>query len=538
MSLAQCLSSYLNVNMLIIIGYFGLWLCSVLLKISKQEIRAQSELRLHYVFLAIIITISILHPLLPRAEVFTPPAKVWSAKSIKSFGQDFVPNETGGYLKLSLPNGSSILSADRVSKIWLALCFVLVFVGAGLITKDIWMLLKIKRASFLIRKIGHVQILICETISVPFSFWLPNQVNIILPTFLVERKEDFRIALLHELQHHRHQDTKWIYVMWLLRLFCVANPVVHLWSRWISEIQEFACDETLVGRNKVESQSYARCLVEVAQTSIEQKYIPACATGLIFLTDRKLLKRRIEKMFEMKTQKASRVYIISVILTLSSLMAASALAANGFVQDRRVSLSQANDMAKRAQSQTGFQVVVNDLVIEQLNRYIGTPEGREFMRQTLMRMQNYKSTVVSIVNKYQAPLELMAIPIVESGYQNLGQGDEGGSAQKAAGLWQFIPSTARNYGLRVENKIDERLNIELNTDAAIRYLTSNFMRFKDWQLAALAYNMGEESVQNAINKTNSRDVWFLIRHGYEGDKNYLPKLMAAILIMQNPESVE
>lgn len=184
-------------------------------------------------------------------------------------------------------------------------------------------------------------------------------------------------------------------------------------------------------------------------------------------------------------------------------MAVTAFASNALVPDRRVNMAQAKATAAQAQSKTGFQVVVNDLVLKQLNRYIGTPEGREF----------------------------------ESGYQNLTE-QLSGTPGKAAGLWQFIPSTARNYGLRVDNKTDERLHVDLNTDAAMRYLSANNLRFKDWHLSALAYNMGENAVQKGIDATGSRDAWTLIRNGYEGDKDYLPRLMAAILIMQNPSSVE
>jgi membrane-bound lytic murein transglycosylase D len=130
----------------------------------------------------------------------------------------------------------------------------------------------------------------------------------------------------------------------------------------------------------------------------------------------------------------------------------------------------------------------------------------------------------------------MAVPIIESGYQNLTE--QSNQSMKAAGIWQFIPQTARNYGLRVDSKTDERLDVSLLTDAAMRYLQSNNLRFKDWQLSALSYNMGEDAVQKAMSALGSRDAWELIRNGYEGDKDYLPKLMAAILVMRNPDSVQ
>lgn len=241
-------------------------------------------------------------------------------------------------------------------------------------------------------------------------------------------------------------------------------------------------------------------------------------------------------MFTESSNKIGRSISVAVGLLIASIMGITAYAANGLIQDRRVSMSQAKAMAARAQSDSGFPVVVNELVLKQLNRYIGTPEGREYMRNSLARMQNYKVIVGDYLKKYGVPVEIMAVPIIESGYQNLTE--QSNTSVKAAGIWQFIPQTARNYGLRVDSQKDERLDIGLLTDAAMRYLQANNLRFKDWQLSALSYNLGENAVQKGMNVLGTRDVWTLIQNGYEGDKDYLPMLMAAILIMKNPESVQ
>lgn len=537
MSLAQVLSTYLNMNLLILIGFVGLSLFSFAMRRAKSNLGAGTELRLHYAVMTIILILTVIHPLLPRNEVFSPAAKVWSAQSIKSFGQDYTAPDKGGYLSLPTPMGTSTLQADQVAITWGILGAMLLILGGLFIGRDLRVLFKTKKNSFLVRRLGRVRILVSDAIQVPFSYWLPGQANIVVPSSLVERREDYKMAIAHELQHHRHGDTRWVYVMWGMRLICIINPAIHFWNRWISEIQEFACDETLVDQNKVESQAYARCLVEVAQTAIDQKYVPVCATGLTFLVERNLLKRRIEKMLSKSSARIGRSISVSVGLLLASIMGATAFASKGLVQDRRVNMSQAKAMAVRAQSETGFPVVVNDLVLKQLNRYIGTPEGREFMRDSLARMENYKVTVSEHLQKYGVPVEIMAVPIIESGYQNLTEG-QSNTLMKPAGLWQFIPSTARNYGLKVDSQKDERLDVGLNTDAAMRYLQSNNLRFKDWHLSALAYNMGENAVQKGMNALGSRDAWTLIRNGYEGDKDYLPKLMAAILIMRNPDSVE
>jgi hypothetical protein len=353
---------------------------------------------------------------------------------------------------------------------------------------------------------------------------------------LLKVRGDYRIALAHEIQHHRQRDTLWVYIVWLLRLVCVWNPVIHVWSRWISEIQEFACDEALVDRNKVNSQNYARCLIEVAQTAVQQKNIPVCATGLTFLSEGHLLKRRIKKMLATTPNQIKNSLALTVGFILAAFMVLTACASNSLVQDRRVTLEQAQSMAEKTRS-TEFPITVNESVLRQLNRYVGTPEGRDFMKASLERMQNYKSAIGSYIKKYNAPEALMAVPIIESGYQNLSQ-KQSATPMKSAGLWQFIPSTARHYGLKVDEQTDERLNVDLNTDAAMRLLTADYKRFNDWSLSLMAYNMGEKALEKGISTINSRDPWVLIAKGYEGDKDYLAKFSAAVLIMQNPDLVK
>ncbi|MCM2323597.1 MAG: M56 and MltD domain-containing protein [Oligoflexia bacterium] len=475
-----------------------------------------------------------LHPLIPKKAIFEPTAKVWSAQSLKTFSRDFTAPDQGGYLSFPTGNGAAALRADQVSLALFVLGLLVTGYGAFRIGQDLSSLRRIRRQSFLIKRFGRVFILANDQITVPFSYWTPRRAAVVVPVSLLAKRSDYRMAIAHELQHHRQADTRWVYGLWALRVFCILNPFAHFWNRWLPELQEFACDETLVDQCKVESRQYARCLIEVAETALNQEYAPACATGLVFLVERNLLKRRVEKMVGSSKTQVTRSISWSVGGLIVALMTATAFASQSIVQDRRVSLTDAREMALRARSETGFPVVVNELVLKELNRYVGTPEGRDFMRKSLQRLEGYRTLVEGKIRQYQVPLELMAIPIIESGYQNLEQGEQPGWG---AGLWMFIESTARNYGLRVDEQVDERLNAELLTDAAMRYLKANALRFDDWLLSVLAYNVGETRVQKAIDKTGSRDAWALVRAGYENDKSYLPRVMAAVLIMKNPDAV-
>lgn len=535
MNLAQAISAYLNLNVLVGFGFVGLAIAATALKILKVELSARVTLGLHYTVLLTIFSLTVIQPFLPQKEFFSPPAKVWSAQSITNFSAEFSGADDGGYLSLPTPMGPSTIRSHRVVEIWGVLAFVVFALGGAWLGRDLAALLSIRKTSFLIRRIGKVRIYLHDGIRVPFSYWWPGQANVVIPASFIERRKDFKMAVLHELQHHRQGDTRWVYAVWGLRWICVANPFVPVWSRWISEIQEFACDETLVDQNKVESQAYARCLIEAAQSAIGPEFVPVCATGLTFLTGRNILKRRITQMLSKSKSRNGRSIGIAIGTVMALAMSAGALASNGLVQDRRVSLAQATAMAARVRSKTEFPIVINKSVLKELNRYIGTPEGREYMRQSLARLTAYKTTIETRLKKYHAPKEIIALPLIESGYQNLA---ESRTAMRSAGLWQFIPATARNFGLRVDKQGDDRLDVGRSSDAAIRLLQADHLRFSDWQLAILAYNAGENAVQKGIAATGSRDAWTLIHHGYEGDKGYLARFMAALLIMKSPESVE
>ena len=150
-------------------------------------------------------------------------------------------------------------------------------------------------------------------------------------------------------------------------------------------------------------------------------------------------------------------------------------------------------------------------------------------------MEKYRAMVEDKLSSHNIPSEILALPIIESGYRNISQAHSSGNG---AGLWQFIESTARHFGMVVNSEVDERLNEEKETLAAVRYLHRNNLVFQDWRLALMSYNMGEKAVFDAIRKTETRDPWKLIEKGFEGDPDYLAKFMAATLIMKNPHVLD
>lgn len=518
---------YLQLNVLVAVAA----LVSLGLRFGCQtgrlEIKASSELKMNYLLLFFCLGLPILAPYSNDSFQFDPIVKIGAANTLANFKANLMP-----------ATASTVVASSEIASdipvdffFWaLALLSALTFSSGVLrILLEMRRLRKILGDSYLIRKIGSVRITVSEQIQIPFSVRIWNAWVLVPAQFLGDSKK-MKISILHELQHHRQKDTKIIYLLLFLKAFVFFNPFIWVWERLISEIQEIACDENLVDQGKIRRQEYASCLIEIAETAVKRKGQLACAAGLAFLNDRQAINRRIESMFQTRKSRSLTTKILSVIATL--MLTGTALAARGLVADRRVTMDDAQRLAETARSESEFPIAVNDLVLKQLNRYLGTEEGRKFIQASLERMRAYQPMLEGKLKQYHVPSEILAIGIVESGYMNKPQSQ---NKSWGAGVWMFIESTAKAFGLRVDPGIDERLNVELETDAAMRYLSANYLRFNDWLLAIQAYNSGESAVQTAIEKFATRDVWALVRSGLKTDKDYLAKVMAVVLILKNPK---
>jgi hypothetical protein len=390
---------------------------------------------------------------------------------------------------------------------------------------------RLVRGSFLLRRSGQVEIRVHDGTATPLAFWRPGRAFVLLPSSMAA-SDTGRIAIRHELQHHRQRDTHWAHLEWILLLFFGWNPALRAALRVISDLQEFACDEALLRMHpgRISPRAYARCLIEAAQLGLKSRSLLAGTTSMASAASGPILKRRIDMMFESKKSGASRWAVWTLGTAIAFSVGGAAYASRGVVRDRRVSLEEARHMLQ-ALPPSKFPITLNDAVLGQLNRYIGTPDGRAYMRESLARMQTYRRGISAKIVEYGLPEELMAIPITESGYRNF-------KHRHAAGLWMFIEETARNFDLRVDDQVDERLEVDLETDAAMRLLGADYLRFKDWGLALLAYNTGETKVQRGIDATGARDVWKLLDAGFGGDKDYIAAVMAAALILRNPACLD
>jgi membrane-bound lytic murein transglycosylase D len=177
-----------------------------------------------------------------------------------------------------------------------------------------------------------------------------------------------------------------------------------------------------------------------------------------------------------------------------------------------------------------FPVVVNDKVRYFVDYFSG-PTQKVF-RRWLERSGRYLAMMRQIFAEEGVPQDLVYLAMIESGFN-----EKAYSRAHAAGPWQFIAGTGRLYGLEKDWWRDERRDPVKSTRAAARHLRDLYATFGDWYLAMAAYNAGAGKVQRAIEKYDSTDFWTLSHGSYLAaeTKNYVPKMLAALLIAKQPE---
>jgi len=160
---------------------------------------------------------------------------------------------------------------------------------------------------------------------------------------------------------------------------------------------------------------------------------------------------------------------------------------------------------------------------------------RDAVKRWLTRSQPHLQYVRAVLASNKLPQDLMALPFIESGYNNFAYSSTG-----AGGMWQFMPATARRFGLRVDYWVDERRNPYLAGVAAAKYLAELHTRFGDWQLALAGYNAGEGKVSRAMAASGSASFKDLAKDETwlrEETRSYVPKFLAMVKILKNLKSL-
>ncbi|MCH8327014.1 MAG: LysM peptidoglycan-binding domain-containing protein [Candidatus Marinimicrobia bacterium] len=172
--------------------------------------------------------------------------------------------------------------------------------------------------------------------------------------------------------------------------------------------------------------------------------------------------------------------------------------------------------------------ITHNAHVERIIQFFNT-QGRRNMQAWLNRLPKNAKIIGPILEEEGVPRDFIFLALIESGLNPRAL-----SWAYALGPWQFISSTGKRYGLKRDWWVDERRHVEKSTRAAARYLSDLYEEFGDWYLAMAAYNTGESRVRRAIRVHGTRDYWKL--HVLPRQtRNYVPNVMAAFLIAQDPE---
>ncbi|HET9529988.1 MAG TPA: lytic transglycosylase domain-containing protein, partial [Blastocatellia bacterium] len=196
--------------------------------------------------------------------------------------------------------------------------------------------------------------------------------------------------------------------------------------------------------------------------------------------------------------------------------------------------------ADREQAADSYLLTVGDVTFEMnpaierwIDYYTESQRGRQTMQIGINRSGSYLDLARAEFQRLDVPEDLVWLAHVESVWHMTAM-----SPAAAGGLWQFIPSTAKDYGLTVSQQYDERLDPVKQTRVAAEYLRDLYTIFGDWALAMAAYNCGEPRVMQAIVRNGRADFWELHQKQLlpRETLNYVPKILAAIEVASRAES--
>jgi membrane-bound lytic murein transglycosylase D len=188
-----------------------------------------------------------------------------------------------------------------------------------------------------------------------------------------------------------------------------------------------------------------------------------------------------------------------------------------------------DDLWDRIRRGFGMSNLDSPLVLQQQAWYLARPD---YLRRVVERSRRYMHHIVEELEKRGMPTELALLPIVESAFNPMAY-----SRAHASGMWQFIPSTGKNYQLDQNWWMDQRRDIIASTSAALEYLQSIYEMHGDWHLALASYNWGENAVARAINKNRAKGLPsdYLSLTMPNETRWYVPKLQALKNIIAQPK---
>jgi membrane-bound lytic murein transglycosylase D len=378
----------------------------------------------------------------------------------------------------------------------------------------------LQRRGLKVRSYSGLRIFISSEVKSAFCY------GILRKTIFIPAKDYFiplqrSVVLAHEFSHLQARDPFWTLAMEFVRYMFFWTGFSFLWRQWFLLASEVACDQRANRRLSLSSRDYFYLLIN----HLCKQTVPFGSTGVSLSYQH--MKRRIQMYQTSKTRKLSGIVLASF---LGIGMVAGA--AVNFAKVTGVKWT-VDDLRKvMAGKGTEVPVIYHKAVARELTRFLSSADTKWKLRKAFARMRVYEDSFRLQLREAQLPAEYVLLPLIESAYQNI---DAVGN--RSGGMWQFIPETARKYGLKVTEDIDERFDIPKATTAAIQYLKYMNDLFKDSQLALLSYNMGESALRKQLLDSGAKTVEDLLESGdlSRESHNHAARFQAAMILYRNPQ---
>jgi membrane-bound lytic murein transglycosylase D len=195
--------------------------------------------------------------------------------------------------------------------------------------------------------------------------------------------------------------------------------------------------------------------------------------------------------------------------------------------------SNKDDVFEGLRMPAGMPIRRHARIAKYIEYFTSTAKGRKLLMTWMRRSGRYEDIVEGALRTHELPIDLRSVVYIESGFWPTARSSAG-----AVGLWQFMPQTARAYGLFVDKSIDERRSIWRASEAAAQHLNDLHERFHSWDLALAAYNMGYKQLLSRMQELGIEDYWSLSELDGALPREtalYVPKVLAIAVILNNVE---